>query len=859
MSNSLRIGSGFVVAALLLVSFSFFSVHKAHAQVASVEANPAVVAGEVSSFFQKVWDLGTKVGLDKAAWTISKKAIQSMTKSTVKWIRTGRGGASMYVTDLQNDMLQLGDAVAGNFIRDVAGTDFFCSPFRLDLAGVLDVNYFKYTSKAGFLEANKCTLSGIWGNATDFYNGFVKQGDFSKGGWQGWFELAAKPQGNIYGSYVSASGELGARLTNAEGDQIQLLDWANGFFSWCGDAPAPAGSNPVAKLNNDTCKDEDGKPRAIRTPGTVIEDQLAQQLGSGVRQLELADSFNEIIFATATELAQGLTRKGGDGLGGTVSRYVRETTTFLADFAQGGGNGADGTDENGRAYSPGTRTIKSLVNNILEQIDTITDARDKTVGLFNAAQKAQKDLEYVAAVGSRGGYTTQKACPVIANTAIKWEIRPILLYVERVQNKSNVALDELELMAARNRALEATLLAIEQKRFDLEEEKATLQAGTLTDTQIDRLLVLEEELREVNEDLAERATEAEARVVAFDNLLVNEEKMLLASEIGTIIQNTTPGSDPPTTMIAKVKWYSAKSDDKHQCSNIYNHGGGLRDALDALLLSSKRKLETAIAQRDYAAERGDTAAAAQYSLDVTRLTASTTVIANESRAAANSSYGGGVTGPEVQEWFIAQRTSETARQVGAEWQRQLELYESQVAQSEMTEDEQVDAGVRLGVASDKINQLIDAGNFVSARENINLIKTNLEAVADRLDAKDKAGARSGLQNAFNSLVIEFVTLQVNDSRTPGAVPYDGTFKVTWATVTAESCSVKGDPIYATPTGSTHWDSSFAIETAGTQQLTAHHATKGYVANLNVSIECSIRGQASPVSASISVPVARPPQ
>ena len=849
------VGIGFFALTLSLSSLSFGAT-KVHAQAVVAEANPAVITGEVSGFFEKVWNLSTKVGLDKIAWMTAKKAIQSMTKSTVNWIRTGRGGASMYATNLQKDMLQLGDAVAGDFISDIVGTTFFCSPFRLELASMIDLNYFRYTNKGGFFESNTCTLSGLWGSVSDFYDGFVKDNDFSKGGWQGWYELTTKPQNNIYGAYTNASAELGARLTNAQGDQLRLLDWAQGFFSWCGDEPK-TGTTTTAKLNNETCRDAKGNPKPIKTPGSVIQNQLTGTLGSTFRQLELADSFNEIIFAAGTELVQGLTRSGGDGLAGVVSQYLRPST-FLGELL-GDKKSGDGTDEREQGYSPGTRAIKGLITSILEQIDTVNDAKSKTAKLSTAAEKAVKDLTTLKTKQYQQAPTTW-VCPITAQAAID-DLKPVSTYVTNVQDKSNKALDNLELMLAENQALVEQLVTIENQKFDLEEEKAAIQKKTeLSDADIARVVQIDEILRvQVSEDLIKYSDTADKRLVAFDELLVDGSRMLLASEIAGIVQNTNEGGDPPTTMFSKAKWYSAKSNDKHRCSNIYSHPGGLRDNLDAQLLEKKRRMQTALIQEATARQNGDKTSADQYLAQANMHRADAQAIADLSKRAAKEV--GKTTGEEVKRWDIERYINETARKTAELWVDLVGKYEEQVVASEMTEDEADQALTLLAAIDENINGLISASNFDTANQRIGLVREALDGVAGELEDGDKAGARTALMNAFNGIDIDSVIIRINGNDTPpSSLAYQTPFTVSWSSVNARACWVSGDSIYRNPVSDGVWGTvDDTLGESGSVDLIAQSAKSASASTLNVEISCTVVHDGDPktVKDSVTFSITRP--
>src|SRR5690606_32479796 len=70
--------------------------------------------------------------LDTLAWQAANLAIESMTKSLVNWINSGFQGSPAFVTDLNNNLRGVGDAVANQFFNELAMAygDIQLSPFQ---------------------------------------------------------------------------------------------------------------------------------------------------------------------------------------------------------------------------------------------------------------------------------------------------------------------------------------------------------------------------------------------------------------------------------------------------------------------------------------------------------------------------------------------------------------------------------------------------------------------------------------------------------------------------------------------------------------------------------------------------------
>ncbi|OHA92559.1 MAG: hypothetical protein A2665_02405 [Candidatus Zambryskibacteria bacterium RIFCSPHIGHO2_01_FULL_46_30] len=213
---------------------------------------------------------------DSIAIAIAKVALEQILQDTTDWVRNGFEGNPAYATDPAQFFTDIADNIAGEFI---AGSDlgFLCSPFQTKIRLALQ-GY--YTQRRQF----RCSLTDVVANIDAFYV------DFSEGGWDGWFAMTQNDSNNPYGAYLEAQIELDARIAKALGIQSQQLNWNSGFLSW----------SECRKVHEGTGKCLERGP--VQTPGKVIESQLEGVLGSGVRQLELADEFDELVSALFVQL-----------------------------------------------------------------------------------------------------------------------------------------------------------------------------------------------------------------------------------------------------------------------------------------------------------------------------------------------------------------------------------------------------------------------------------------------------------------------------------------------------------------------------------------------------------------------------
>lgn len=213
---------------------------------------------------------------DSIAIAIAKIALEQILQATTDWVRNGFEGNPAYATDPAQFFTDIADNVAGEFI---AGSDlgFLCSPFQTKIRLALQQYY---TQRRRF----QCSFTSVIGNLDAFYN------DFSQGGWDGWFVMTQNDFGNPYGSYLQGQIELDNRVARAVGIQDKQLSWNSGFLSW----------SECIKVEPET--QQCIKRGPVQTPGKVIESQLEGVLGSGMRQLELADEFDELVSALFAQL-----------------------------------------------------------------------------------------------------------------------------------------------------------------------------------------------------------------------------------------------------------------------------------------------------------------------------------------------------------------------------------------------------------------------------------------------------------------------------------------------------------------------------------------------------------------------------
>lgn len=267
---------------------------------ANVSVNTANMGANVANFFKENV-------LDGLGWAITQRIVVRMIRSTLDWVASGFQGKPAFLQDFKGFILGILDEEIGRVISDLGGIgSFICSPFRLDVQIGVSAQYSKYRSKQ---TAPTCTLSGIVNNIKGFISG-IDPGN----GLRDWVNITATPESNTpYGSLLSAQAYARARLINAEGEEVKLLDFGDGYLS----QKVCRGSVGVSQRKN--C--------AITMPGQTIANQINETLRLPA---DLAITADEIDEAIVTGLMNLLSRalggtggilglSGGDGFGGYSS------------------------------------------------------------------------------------------------------------------------------------------------------------------------------------------------------------------------------------------------------------------------------------------------------------------------------------------------------------------------------------------------------------------------------------------------------------------------------------------------------------------------------------------------------------
>lgn len=309
-----RVSSGFVSAllifALVVPSTLFVAPPKAQATivedildyaidildyVSNALTKASVVAQEALEYLFYI----KEYILEPLAYIQSGKASQALTGGMLSFVagQSNGTGQSQFVGNIPGHFRSVQDNASQAFLRQLRSNSN--SPYAAAVASSLSTNYLQNSSVAGFFAANRNTLPQYSSNPQAFL-----VGDWSKGGLGAWFALTTQSQNNPYAFYQSAQSAHAKLLFSAEETHREMLDWGEGFLSWCGALDEPlaegaacdaggysgtwsdgicmqneASDTPTAGVSPGApCAKKDGTPGEVQTPGTTITKYLDKTL-----------------------------------------------------------------------------------------------------------------------------------------------------------------------------------------------------------------------------------------------------------------------------------------------------------------------------------------------------------------------------------------------------------------------------------------------------------------------------------------------------------------------------------------------------------------------------------------------------
>lgn len=412
-----KILASLVFGALLIVSAGTPQKAEAFLGFGDIVLDPANLVQTIINVYQEGEGIYKEFVLDPLAWVVGKQAAQSVVKSVITWAGNGFDGEPSFVTDLNSNLLRVGDTVAEDFLKQYMESNAVNSPYRDEIASSIRSDYYRSTGPGAFFNSNKYDLDQYSENPEAF-----TQGDFSQGGWDAWGAAWSNPQNNPLGAQKTAENALGNSVQNAQASRESELNWGSGFLAYRGNCntghsgASASGTtqnssnggvtvtsgtetttqNGVTVTNNQGGGTQNGVTttsgsqislsgtfdclltNTIQTQGATIKASVDKALGSGIDQLVSADEFNEIVGSLFSSLISSVMDEG-------LSNVSKPSSS--------------GRSTLGDATDPGQLSGSSLGTNFAKTIDNQKKQVEGYKEDWEAINKAA--LETKAACGSR--------------------------------------------------------------------------------------------------------------------------------------------------------------------------------------------------------------------------------------------------------------------------------------------------------------------------------------------------------------------------------------------------------------------------------------------------------------------------
>lgn len=325
---------------------------------------------------------------------VFKSILRQFTLSIVNWINNGFEGNPSFITNTQQFLLNTADITVGDFLMNDESLNFLCDPFKLQIKLAIGLQY------RPFKEQIECSFTSAVGNVTDAMNNFTN-GDFiGGGGWDSWLQMTTIPQNNQMGAMMIAQSELDARISGNKEIQLAEADWGGGFMSWK-DCPLEAdgeegvydestdsvnGPNRLDRYSEVTGQQRGDNGCVIKTPGGVIANKINWADSSTIRELELSDNFNEIVYALANQvLLKGMGSLSTSGLLGNKKPTQNDTYNEYMAYLSSLDTQVNGVDTSGGYY------------NTDGSIDNTISYADKNIAIETINRQISVEEQYLTA------------------------------------------------------------------------------------------------------------------------------------------------------------------------------------------------------------------------------------------------------------------------------------------------------------------------------------------------------------------------------------------------------------------------------------------------------------------------------
>ena len=302
------------------------STAKSAAQSSAVAVSDIGIANDIGQAAQAAQNQAYITGCENALFNSeAKQTINQMTDSIVSWADTGFDGGPIFIDNPETHFADIANDSASNTLSelfpstgDSTSAGPVCNQFSSDLKVALASEYSDGGTPTSEVQ---CTLPSAVNDPNWFNEGWD-----AGGGLGSWYDETQNLQNNAFGAQLIAEQDINSQAAEEVNTQTQEADWGNGFQSVTNGQP--------------------GALNQITTPGSIIESALGITVTSPLRQLEVADQYNEVVSGLSEKLLTNTVSGSGGGLLGASQVQEGETSSLTQQL----GNDQLSDDPNGAGY-----------------------------------------------------------------------------------------------------------------------------------------------------------------------------------------------------------------------------------------------------------------------------------------------------------------------------------------------------------------------------------------------------------------------------------------------------------------------------------------------------------------------------
>lgn len=304
--------------------------------------------------------------LDAILYQTAKNTLNNLLQDTHAWVesgftRFGQTGNRGYIYDIDGFLAGISDQTYNRFIQQAGESGALnplarvCEEFADNVLLSVSNQYFASQNSPSGVAAPGISSIGetncedleraVGGDVGEFISG-----DFSQGGWSGFYQTLESRNASPVGAFLTQDQKLSERVQQARSEDFARLQRESGWLSQV--------ACPEGVLNGSTGLCEDGDQTyepVIKTPGSVVNETVSNIVSSDFRRIELADEANEVVGALVDQLVSKITGTS-EGSGFFENREAIEASNPLGNAdnpPENDDTNGSGSSDNGNSNDDG--------------------------------------------------------------------------------------------------------------------------------------------------------------------------------------------------------------------------------------------------------------------------------------------------------------------------------------------------------------------------------------------------------------------------------------------------------------------------------------------------------------------------